>query len=149
MVAFSLTLVSGTADLGGNANFAANDALTAGAAGTYSKVNYSASRLQRLNDAWSLYANFAGQSANKNLDSSEKFALGGMGVRAYPQGEASGDAGSLLNLEVRYNLPGIAFANLQLVSIMPHRWSLLAHRPNYFPPRTISARPACRATYAF
>jgi hemolysin activation/secretion protein len=62
-----------------------------------------------------VYANFTGQSAAKNLDSSEKFALGGMGVRAYPQGEASGDAGALLNLEARYNIPGFEFGNLQLV----------------------------------
>jgi hemolysin activation/secretion protein len=43
--------------------------------------------------------------ANKNLDSSEKFVLGGpQGVRAYPTGEASGDEGWLLNLEWRQEL---------------------------------------------
>jgi hemolysin activation/secretion protein len=115
LTAGSLTLARGTLDLAGNANHAANDALTASTAGAYSKVNYNASRLQRLGDEWSVYANFTGQSAAKNLDSSEKFALGGMGVRAYPQGEASGDAGALLNLEARYNIPGFEFGNLQLV----------------------------------
>ncbi len=111
----SLTLSQGTIDLKGNANQAANDALTVKTAGAYSKVNYSATRLQRLGDAWSVYANFTGQSAGKNLDSSEKFVLGGMGVRAYPQGEAAGDSGTLLSLEARYNIPGVEFVNLQLV----------------------------------
>ena len=51
-----------------------------------------------------------GQQASKNLDSSEKFVLGGInGVRAYPQGEASGDEGYKATLELRYNL----MANLQ------------------------------------
>ena len=43
------------------------------------------------------------QGASKNLDSSEKFVLGGIsGIRAYPQGDAAGDQGWLANLELRY-----------------------------------------------
>ena len=45
------------------------------------------------------------QHASKNLDSSEKFSLGGVsGVRAYPSGEASGDEGHKLSIEVQYDL---------------------------------------------
>ena len=45
------------------------------------------------------------QHASKNLDSSEKFSLGGVsGVRAYPSGEASGDEGYKLSFEVQYDL---------------------------------------------
>ena len=45
------------------------------------------------------------QHASKNLDSSEKFSLGGVsGVRAYPSGEASGDNGHKLSFEVQYDL---------------------------------------------
>jgi hemolysin activation/secretion protein len=45
------------------------------------------------------------QHASKNLDSSEKFSLGGVsGVRAYPSGEASGDEGHKLSFEVQYDL---------------------------------------------
>ncbi|MBQ6778778.1 MAG: BamA/TamA family outer membrane protein, partial [Acidaminococcaceae bacterium] len=41
-----------------------------------------------------------------NLDSSEHIYLGGArGVRAYPQGEASGDEGLLGTLELRYHTP--------------------------------------------
>ena len=55
----------------------------------------------------------AGQKASRNLDSSEKFVLGGAyGVRAYAQGEASGDTGYLATAELRYSiawdkLPGV------------------------------------------
>ena len=45
------------------------------------------------------------QQASKNLDSSEKFSLGGVsGVRAYPSSEASGDEGYKLSFEVQYDL---------------------------------------------
>jgi hypothetical protein len=47
----------------------------------------------------------SGQTASKNLDSSEKFSLGGInGVRAYPQGEASGDEGYRGTVELRHNV---------------------------------------------
>ncbi len=46
-----------------------------------------------------------GQWAGKNLDSSEKFVLGGAyGIRAYPQGEAAGDEGWLATAELRHRL---------------------------------------------
>ena len=130
LTAGSLSLARGSIDLAGNINHAANDALTARTAGTYSKINYNASRLQRIDDVWSVYANFTGQSANKNLDSSEKFVLGGMGVRAYPQGEASGDSGSLFNLEARYNIPGFEFGNLQVVGFYDYG-SIKLHRTTW------------------
>lgn len=114
----SLTFTRGSLNVGGNAAYAANDALTARTDGAYSKVNYSASRLQRIDDAWSFYAGITGQSANKNLDSSEKFVLGGLGVRAYPQGEASGDSGVLVNLEARYTVPGFDFGQMQVLGFV-------------------------------
>ncbi|MEM5770230.1 MAG: ShlB/FhaC/HecB family hemolysin secretion/activation protein, partial [Bacillota bacterium] len=52
------------------------------------------------------------------LDSSEKMYLGGgNGVRAYPQGEASGDQGYLLTTELRYQTNNPA---LQLVGFIDH-----------------------------
>lgn len=72
---------------------------------SFVKVAPSLLRLQRLSDRFSLSTQLQGQWANENLDSSEKFALGGaFGVRAYPQGEASGDEGWMANLELRYAL---------------------------------------------
>jgi hemolysin activation/secretion protein len=73
--------------------------------GGYAKGQASLSRLQSLGTATRLYAGVQGQWAGKNLDSSEKFTLGGAyGVRAYPQGEGVGDEGLLAILELRRDL---------------------------------------------
>jgi hemolysin activation/secretion protein len=52
-----------------------------------------------------LYGSLSGQvsRAGKNLDSSEKFYLGGSsGVRAYPSSEAGGGKGVMGNIELRW-----------------------------------------------
>lgn len=78
------------------------DDATARTHGDYQKVNMTAVRLQAVGDDWTLFAALSAQFASRNLDSAEKFSLGGpAGVRAYPQGEAAGDEGLLLNLEMR------------------------------------------------
>lgn len=82
--------------------------------GRYAKLSWLAARQQRLpvlGDDWSVWAQLSGQlslpqlatgDAAGNLDSSEKFSLGGVqGVRAYPQGEAACDDAWLANLELR------------------------------------------------
>ena len=72
--------------------------------GSFNKFNLDLVRLQFLSAGFSLMGRVSLQSTNKNLDSSEKMVLGGAGgVRAYPSGEASGDAGVLTQLELRYN----------------------------------------------
>jgi hemolysin activation/secretion protein len=102
---FSVALVKGDIDLSGSPNEAI-DALTTRTAGSFQKLRYSASRLQAVSDRVSLYAGVSGQSASKNLDSSEKLYLGGSsGVRAYPQDEGGGAEGLLLTLETRVRLP--------------------------------------------
>ena len=102
---FSLGLSAGSLDIQ-TPLILANDALTARTQGSYSKLAFAASRLQRVTDDLSFFAGISGQAASKNLDSSEKMSLGGMdGVRAYPQGEAFGDQGYLVNLEARLLLP--------------------------------------------
>ena len=84
---------------------AAIDGLTARSAGEFSKFNWQLGRLQRLAPKWSVAAGLSGQFASRNLDSSEKFYLGGpSSVRAYQIGEAAGDEGMLGNLELRYDL---------------------------------------------
>lgn len=81
------------------------DDLSAGTRGSFYKINPSLVRLQRLSNRFSLYLQAQGQWANGNLDSSEKISLGGAhGVRAYPEGEASGDQGWLGKVELRYAL---------------------------------------------
>jgi hemolysin activation/secretion protein len=84
----------------------AADAATAMTQGSYRKFNVSLLYQQALSRQWTLYASLTAQSARKNLDSSEKFSLGGaQGVRAYPVGEAAGDEGRLATGELRYALP--------------------------------------------
>ncbi len=101
----SLTVTSGQLDLAGSPNQPA-DAASSQTDGSYRKLRYSASRQQVITDEVSFYAALSGQWASKNLDSSEKFYLGGSsGVRAYPGSEAGGAAGQLLNLELRWRLP--------------------------------------------
>lgn len=72
--------------------------------GSFNKFNIELVRLQTIGSAWSLMGRLSLQAAGKNLDSSEKFSLGGAtGVRAYPTGEANGDEGTLAQIELRYN----------------------------------------------
>ena len=100
----SLALTRGELDLAGSPNQVA-DAASTRTEGGFNKLRYSFSRLQVLSNAWSLYLSYSGQWADKNLDSSEKFYLGGAnGVRAYPSNEAGGAMGQLINLELRRNL---------------------------------------------
>jgi hemolysin activation/secretion protein len=74
--------------------------------GHFDKFTFSALRLQGLTDSVSLFAGINGQFASRNLDVSEKMALGGMyGVRAYPEGETYADRGYVLTLETRLRLP--------------------------------------------
>jgi hemolysin activation/secretion protein len=74
-------------------------------AGSYARLVLQGGGERALADglAGSLRAN--AQWAAKNLDSSEKLALGGLqGVRAYPQGEASSDDALILSAELRWSL---------------------------------------------
>ncbi|HTD73911.1 MAG TPA: ShlB/FhaC/HecB family hemolysin secretion/activation protein [Steroidobacteraceae bacterium] len=101
----SISLEQGSVDLGNSPNEGA-DALTTRTAGSFRKLNFSAGRQQAITSRFSLYADLSGQVANKNLDSSEKFYLGGLnGVRAYPANEGGGSTGVMLNLEARERLP--------------------------------------------
>ncbi len=84
----------------------AADAVTNGTEGGYTRFNLGLARLQRLSSKVNLNLSGSAQLATGNLDSSEKFSLGGPNsLRAYPIGEASGDQGQLLSAELRYALP--------------------------------------------
>jgi hemolysin activation/secretion protein len=72
----------------------------------FTKLRYNLSRQQVITNDLSLYAALSGQQGEKNLDSSERFYLGGAsGVRAYPASEAGGSSAYLTNLELRWKLP--------------------------------------------
>jgi len=101
---FSLVMSSGTLNLTGSPT-QSGDASTTQTDGGFHKLRYSLSRQQQVSANWSLYATFSGQWSDKNLDSSEKFYLGGnTGVRAYPSNEGGGAWGQLAALELRCQL---------------------------------------------
>jgi hemolysin activation/secretion protein len=126
--ALTATLAGDRRDAGGISNV--NAALTAGQVdfqnsaaeaadfssaktrGGYAKLNVSLARLQGLTQSNSLYVAFNGQIADKNLDSSEQFFVGGPNsVRAYDVGAVGGAMGALVSLELRHSLsaslPGV------------------------------------------
>ncbi len=101
----NIALVAGDLDLSGSPN-QAGDSTTTRSAGHFQKLRYALSRQQVVTENVVFSANLSGQLANKNLDSSEKFYLGGgSGLRAYPSSEGGGSEGEMLNLELQWRLP--------------------------------------------
>lgn len=87
--------------------------------GYFNKLNMDYQRAQFFDSASSLYFTAQVQLASKNLNSAEKFALGGPnGVRGYPVGEGIGDAGALISLEYRYQLPAAMSLGKEPVSLL-------------------------------
>ena len=85
---------------------AANDASTARTAGRFTKVNLRAYRNQTISATFSLSLSMDSQWAQKNLDATQKFSLGGMrSVRAYEAGVLSTDHALFSSVELRMLLP--------------------------------------------
>ena len=81
--------------------------------GRYTKLVVSGTYVQTFNQDWDMLVKISGQKASKNLDSSEEIYLGGPNaVRAYPQGEGSGDEGYVGTMELRYHtrVPGLSIS---------------------------------------
>lgn len=105
---FDFTVSNGHLSLN-SADAVTNDA-SAQTSGRYTKATLSLQRQKYLTSRLSYSMSLTSQLASKNLDSSEKLFLGGAsGVRAYPQGEASGDSGYLFTGELRWNMPSPQF----------------------------------------
>lgn len=82
--------------------------------GDFTKLTFKVSRLQAVAPKVTFYLALGGQATDHNLDSSEKFSLGGNNaVRAYPVGEVLVDDGWLATAELRYavrkDLTGFVF----------------------------------------
>ncbi|HGI9866721.1 TPA: ShlB/FhaC/HecB family hemolysin secretion/activation protein [Salmonella enterica subsp. enterica serovar Montevideo] len=74
-----------------------------GSSGHFARLNYALNHDQRVWGPFSVYAGVSGQLANHNLDSSQKYLLGGPGaVRAYDIGAGSVDNGTVATGEVRW-----------------------------------------------
>ncbi len=86
--------------------------------GGFEKLLWSTTRVQFGSDRLTFLGMLHGQFASKNLDSSERFQLGGAtGVRAYPSGEATGDDGVRSTIEAHYRLhthPSLGIFNVQV-----------------------------------
>jgi hemolysin activation/secretion protein len=100
-------------------------------AGRFDKFSLDVARIQAL--PWSgsnftLFGKLSAQHAGKNLDSSEDFGLGGAtGVRAYPSGEAFGDAGWLTQIELRYSAGAYApylFYDAGSITTNTNQWAV-------------------------
>lgn len=88
---------------GGSATLSFGKLEQAGVGTHWRKLGLQIARQQAVAGPFSLYGRLAGQYTGNNLDSSDKFGLGGPGgVRAYSSGQASVDVGSLFSLEARY-----------------------------------------------
>lgn len=99
---YSVDFTFGNLDIEGNQAYIDFDALNTKTDGGFSRLNVAVSRLQHLGGKWSTFISLSGQLASKNLDSSQKFYLGGpFSVPGYPTGQVSGDDGALLHLDLR------------------------------------------------
>jgi hemolysin activation/secretion protein len=100
---FDASITVGNVDVKGNGAYRAIDEATAETDGGFTRFNLSLSRLQQLTEHWSIYARVSGQLASTNLDSSQKFYIGGpVSVSGYPVGEAGGDDGLEVLAELRH-----------------------------------------------
>lgn len=76
--------------------------------GQFSRLNYQLNHDQKVWGPFSVYAGMNGQLADGNLDSSQKFLMGGpSAVRAYDVGDGSVDQGVVGTVEIRsrWNIP--------------------------------------------
>lgn len=81
------------------------DDLSARSDGHFNSIDGMISRTQKITDKLNLTGKLSGQVGDNNLDSSQKFDIGGSSaVRAFKQGDSSGDMGWLANLDLRYSL---------------------------------------------
>lgn len=121
-----LALRAGQLNLGSTA--AAIDAPPTGpgTAGRFSKATLTVQRQQTVTRGVSLQFQLTGQQASKNLDSSEKFMLGGpVTLPGYATGEAIGDSGVYAKLGLRWQ----AMPELALTPFVDYARLRLAHDP--------------------
>lgn len=85
----------------------ATDAAGPQTEGNFNKMRAQLSRAQNLSARWTLQLSHTQQWASKNLDSSEKFFIGGPdSVRAFPLSEAGGAEGRLSTAELQWRVDG-------------------------------------------
>ena len=124
---YALQLSYGNVNLDGSPSLQ-TDQTGVKTAGNFSKLRVTGTWLQPITAETSAFVSYTGQLADKNLDSSEKMQLGGMGgVRAYPTGEGSGVDGQLVQFELRHNLE----SGINLAGFYDWGQIWLQHDPSY------------------
>jgi hemolysin activation/secretion protein len=94
--------------------------------GDFVKLNLVLSRLQALRGPITAYFGAFGQVPNKNLDSSQRIALGGpTAVRAYPASEGVVDQGAVATVELRWG----ATQDLTLSAFYDAGWGDIVKSP--------------------
>jgi len=97
---YRAVITTGDLKILGPSDLVSLDAATIDSAGGYSKLSGELEILHPVTSRSFLNLRLSGQVPNNNLDSSEKFLLGGYnGIRAYPEGEAAGDQAWLARLD--------------------------------------------------
>ncbi len=123
-----LTGTEGYLDLSGVESYELADSYGPQTNGSFTRFNVSLNRLQRVMNNVTLNLSYSGQFALNNLDSSEKFILGGpYGVRAYPVGEAPCDEGHLLSAELRYSMEMPVVGTFQIFGFYDGAYATLHH----------------------
>lgn len=120
----SVAATAGRAVLDGSPH-EASDLQGARVAGAFFKLRGTLTRQQQLTDRLSVSFSAGGQVANRNLDSAERFQIGGSsGVRAYSASEGGGRSGYLMTVETAWAL----MPKLNLTAFLD-RGSVLGDRP--------------------
>lgn len=89
------------------------DAAGGNTEGAFTKFTFDGTLVRTLGHRTDVMEKVSGQLADRNLDGSEQLYLGGANaIRAYPQGEGSGDDGITSTTEFRYytDIPGLTFS---------------------------------------
>ncbi len=98
-----------------------DDAVGAETAGNFIKYNIFASRIQPLSTNLNLTLRAEYQGADQNLDSSEKFSIGGINRwRAFAELPTSADRGLEMGLELRGRVTGTRLAQLFIEGLSPY-----------------------------
>lgn len=128
---FNASLIVGELDLDKNDVYKEFDAITANTVGSYTKFNVEVSRLQHIKGDLSTFISLAGQWANTNLDTSEKFFLGGpYSVSGYPVGQVGGDDAVLFHADLRYDLYDMPWrGDFQISAFYTYGWTKIWNDP--------------------
>jgi len=124
---YRLAVTLGDVGINGNEAFKDFDDQNSKTGGGFARFNFEFNRLQHIQGSLSSLLSLSGQFASQNLDSSQKFFIGGpFSVAGYPTGEVSGDEGALLHADLRYDFYDMPWrGNLQASVFYAVGWATL------------------------